>query len=277
MLKVKPPDGYPPEEGQYNRVINKTIGFIGGGRVVRILLGGFKRGGQIFTEVVVSDVNTETLRTLKETFPEIRITSDNTQPAQQDVVFLALHPPVLGNVLREIKSCLKSHAMLISLAPKHTIAKLSESLGGFQRIVRMIPNAPSLVNEGYNPVACSKRLGESDKKELREMFSVLGECPEVEEEMLEAYAILTAMGPTYFWFQLHALQEIGKSFGLTRQEALEGVTAMARGAAVTMNKSGLSPEAVMDLIPVKPLADEEAQIKQIYRSKLEPLFKQLKG
>ncbi len=126
-------------------MIDKTIGFIGGGRVVRILLGGFKSGGQRLTDVVVSDVHTETLRKLQETFPEIQITSDTTQPAQQDVVFLALHPPVLGSVLREIKSCLKPHALLISLAPKHTIAHLSESLGGFQRIVRMIPNAPSII------------------------------------------------------------------------------------------------------------------------------------
>lgn len=167
--------------------------------------------------------------------------------------------------------------MLISLAPKHTIAQLSESLGGFQRIVRMIPNAPSIINEGYNPVACSNQLSEPDKRELLELLSVLGECPEVEEEMLEAYAILTAMGPTYLWFQLYALQELGQAFGLTRQEALKSVTAMARGATATMNKSGLSPEAVMDLIPIKPLADEEARIKQLYKAKLEALFKQLKG
>ena len=31
---------------------------------------------------------------------------------------------------------------------------------------------------------------------------------------------------------------------------------MAEGAAKTMNESGLSPDEVMDLIPVKPLGEE---------------------
>lgn len=34
--------------------------------------------------------------------------------------------------------------------------------------------------------------------ELRELFLVVGKCPEIKEETLEEYVIFTAMGPTYF-------------------------------------------------------------------------------
>ena len=44
------------------------------------------------------------------------------------------------------------------------------------------------------------------------------------EDKLEAYAILTAMGPTYFWFQWQELLQIGLSFGL---DALEIETGLA--------------------------------------------------
>jgi len=64
---------------------------------------------------------------------------------------------------------------------------------------------------------------------------------------------------------------------LTPQEVRSAVTRMAEGAAKTMYESDLTPEDVMDLIPVKPLGEEEETIKSLYRSKLEGLYKKLKA
>lgn len=258
--------------------MNKSVGFVGGGRVTRIILAGFKRAGQMPSSVVVSDPNLEVLQKLKEEFPDIGITvNDNRTPAGQEVVLAALHPPALADTVAQLKESLKPHALLISLAPKLTIAKLSASLDGFQRIMRMIPNAPSVVNLGYNPVAFAPNLPQTEKQDLLMWFSLLGACPEVPEEHLEAYAILTAMGPTYLWFQLYELQEIGRSFGLSDEALAEGVMQMGLGTLKTMRESGLSAAEVMDLVPVKPLHDDEATIKGLYRSKLEALFKKLKS
>ena len=259
-------------------MISKTVGFIGGGRITRVILGGFKRAREMPKQVVVSDTNIEVLKKLKERFPEISIApNDNKQPASKGMIFVALHPPVASDVLSEIKSYLKPKSIVVSLAPRLTIAKISESLDGFHRVVRILPNVPSIVNAGYNPIAFSQGLAETERKELISVFSILGECPEVAEEKLEGYAILTAMGPTYLWFQLYELQDIGKLFGLNYQEVEDGIYKMVMGAVKTMRESGLPPEEVMDLIPLKPIADEQENIKNIYRSKLEALFKKLKG
>lgn len=51
---------------------HKTLGFIGGGRVTRIILGGFQRNGLDFHEVVVSDLDQGVLSRLREKFPGIR-------------------------------------------------------------------------------------------------------------------------------------------------------------------------------------------------------------
>ena len=255
-----------------------TVGFIGGGRVTRIILEGFKRAGKTPGQVVVSDTNAETLTKLKERFPETEIAPNNNQmAASQDTVFLAVHPPAVGEVLAEIKSRLRSDAVLVSLAPKLTIAKLSELLGGFKRIVRMIPNACSFVNAGYNPVTFSGALSEAEKQELTEIFGALGDCPVVAEEKLEAYAILTAIGPTYLWFQLYELTELASSFGLSSQEIEDGILKMVTGSVKTMYDAGIPPEDVMDLIPAKPLGEHEEAIREIYRTRLEGLYKKLKG
>ena len=51
---------------------------------------------------------------------------------------------------------------------------------------------------------------------------------------------------------------------------------MTEGSAITMDRSGLMPDEVMDLIPVKPLGEEEDNIKSIYHAKLEALYQNLK-
>jgi pyrroline-5-carboxylate reductase len=256
----------------------KSIGFIGGGRVARIILGGFDRKRRWPGKVIVSDANADILNDLQRRFPKIEAAGeDPRKPAAADVVFLALHPPAIMGMLGEMKSILRRDAVVVSLAPKVTISQISGGLDGFFRIARMIPNAPSIVNKGFNPVAFSADWPKDEKKKLRRWLNVLGDCPETAEEKLEAYAVLTAMGPTYFWFQLYELEELGKTFGMTSIEAKESLAKMLRGTLKTMTDSGLSPAEVMDLIPVKPIGEEEANIRNIYRTKLQGLYSKLKG
>jgi pyrroline-5-carboxylate reductase len=86
------------------------------------------------------------------------------------------------------------------------------------------------------------------------------------------------MGPTYLWFQWQELRKLAEEmFGMTSAEAQEGMAEMISGAASALFKSGMSPEEVMDLIPVKPLGEEEQIIRAMYKSKLAPLYEKLKS
>jgi pyrroline-5-carboxylate reductase len=256
----------------------QTVGFVGAGRVARIILGGLRKAGSMPAKTVASDMNADVLKLLQSAFPEIQtVLKNNREAAAQDLVFLALHPPALPGALAEIRDCLKPGAVVISLAPKLSIARLTEGLAGFNRIVRLIPNAASIIGGGYNPIAFSGAFSLQEKEEIRDLLGPLGKCPEVAEEKLEAYAVVTAMGATYLWFQWHELRNLAESFGMSAEEAKSGVAEMVAGAVETLFGSGLSAEEVMDLIPVKPLGEEEANIKAMYRARLEPLYRKLKG
>jgi len=253
----------------------KNIGFVGGGRVVSIILGGFAKAGMMPEGVVVSDPNQKAVEKLRQCYPNVETTADNKLAASQDIVFIAVHPPAVKDVLTEIHPALKPNTVFVSLAPKLTIAKLTKILGGFRCIALMIPNAPSIVGRGYNPIVFSETMPQEKRSDLLKMLEPLGQCPVVAEQKLEAYAVLAAMGPTYLWFQLYELCQLGESFGLTKQEVQQAVVSMTKGAAETMISAGLTAEEVMDLIPVKPLGDEEENIKSVYRSKLEALYQKL--
>jgi len=255
--------------------MNNSIGFIGGGRVTKILLQGFKNKNVKFNKVVVTDTNQEVLANLKKQFPEVE-SSDAKGAAGQDIVFIALHPPIVMDTLELIKNDVKAEAVVISLAPKINLPKLSMKLSHVKNLARLIPNATSYINEGYNPVTFGAGFDPSGKKEVMDLLSSLGTTFEVSEEKLESYAIMSAMLPTYFWFQWRELGEIGGKIGLSDEESKKSIYETIISSLDLMYKSGLSASEVIDLIPVKPIGEHEPQIAEIYKTKLIGLFEKIK-
>jgi len=255
----------------------KTIGFCGGGRIARIFLGGWARAKAMPGRIVVSDSDATALERLKQAHPSVEtVHNGNAAAASCDIVFVAVHPPALKSLLAEIAPALTPNAIAVSLAPKFTIAGMTAMLGGFNRIARIIPNAPSIVGAGYNPTAFGAALSQADRAEITALLKPLGASPEVEERLLEAYALVTGMGPTYLWFQMYALAALAESFGIAPDAVREAVASMLEGAACAIEESGMTGAEIMDLIPVKPLADMEEAITQAYKTTLPALFDKIK-
>ncbi len=252
--------------------MKKTIGFIGAGRITNIFLQALKNKNITLENVNVFDTNNEVSERLKLKFPEIQV-SNLEAVAGTNIVFIALHPPVIMETLGKIKELVKKESTFISLAPKITIEKIATALG-VKNVARLIPNATSVINEGYNPVCFAEDF--CCKPEIMEMFSILGKTFETDEPKLEAYAIASAMLPTYFWFQWFEMIEIAKQIGLTDVEAKETIEESLHASLNAAFKSGLTTNEVIDLIPVKPIGEHETQIKEILQTKLVGLFNKIK-
>jgi pyrroline-5-carboxylate reductase len=255
--------------------MKQSVGFIGGGRITKILLQAFNNKNVKFNKVVVTDLSSEALTKLKSNFPFIQVENASVASAQ-DIVFISLHPPVIMDTLELLKSNFKSDSIVISLAPKINIAKISSKLVQVKKIIRLIPNATSYINEGYNPVCFAFGFPKSDKTDILDLLNLCGKTFEVSEEKLESYAIMSAMLPTYFWFQWKELAEIGQKVGLSEKESKDSINETIIASLNLLYKSGLKPEEVIDLIPVKPIGEHEQQITEIYKTKLIGLFEKIK-
>jgi len=166
--------------------------------------------------------------------------------------------------------------IFISLSPKITISQISSALKPVNQIVRLIPNATSVINHGYNPVSFGPDISEIQKWYILEMLNLMGQTFETAEEKLEAYALISSMLPTYFWFQWAELEALGQQFGLSEAESKACIYETMNAALNTMYHSGMKPEEVMNLIPVKPIGENEDQIRGIYQEKLTSLFEKIK-
>ena len=180
------------------------------------------------------------------------------------------------DTISKIKSGLRPDTVIVSLAPKITIAKIAEAFAGFANIVRMNPSASTFVKKGVNPIAFPGTMSTALKSKLLEFLKPLGYLPVIEESKLEAYAVISAMGHTYFFFQLQKLKEMAVIFGMDDKEAQKVISKMMRGTTETLFESGLSYNEVNDLVPIKPLAEVEEIIKGYYDHYLLTLFNKIK-
>lgn len=248
-----------------------SIGFIGGGRITRILLQAFNNKKINLLQASVFDSNPDVIEKLLKRFPDIHAASLE-QVAAQEIVILSLHPPTVMEVLDMIASFVTGKTILVSLAPKITSEKIASKLPQVTRVIRLIPNATSIINEGYNPIWFAPAFPTDEKEIVFQMLDFLGTTLEVEEYKLEAYAVISAMAPTYFWFQWKKLIDMGIEFGLGHYEAREAILQSMYGALETFFNSGMLPDEVMDLIPVKPIGDHEKEIESIYETKLREIY-----
>ena len=253
----------------------QSLGFIGGGRITKIFLQALTNKKAKFQSVVVFDTSADAIAALKYQFPNIVLAETPEQAAKQQTVFIALHPPVIMESLGKIAETVSADTLVVSLAPKITIEKIGSKLKT-ANIARMIPNATSFINEGYNPVTFAEGFNETEKSEVLDLLQLFGTTFEVDEHKLEAYAILSAMLPTYFWFQWKELTKLGDLMGLTEEESNVTIQQTLQAAMNLYFESGLSPDQVMDLIPVKPIGESQPQIIEIYQTKLMGLFDKIK-
>ena len=252
-----------------------SVGFIGGGRITKIFLQGFKNADFELESVKVYEPNVETLEKLITVFPQIEKSETAAAAASQQIVFLAVHPPVMMETLQNIKDAVTESTIVVSLAPKITLEKMAAVLPT-KKLARMIPNATSFINDGFNPVSFHSEMNENEKKQILKLSKKLGKTFETEEAKLEGYAIVSAMLPTYFWFQWQELEKIALETGLSAEDARKAVKQTLKKAWKLYYKSGLTPTEIIDLIPVKPIGENEPEIKNILNTKLIGLFGKIK-
>ena len=251
----------------------KTLGFIGGGRIVRIICKGFLRAGAL-PSTIVYDSSREALQKIDAEISGVKTTDKIEETFDADYLIIAVHPQALAETANAVKGKIGENTVVLSLSPKVRIAKLQELLGGHRLVARMNPNAPSIANKGFNPLAFAEGFDEGRKNALLSLFAPLGKTPVVEDGLIDAFAVVTAMGATYLDYQIALLKDMAVSFGVPEELAKEGVLTLAEGIAKTVLFAE-TEENPLDLVPVRPLKEIEERVSSAYRARLQERFDML--
>jgi pyrroline-5-carboxylate reductase len=261
------------KEGAMNTPpLNETrFGFIGGGIIATVFIERLiTSGAATSATILATDNRTARLSALKDEFG-VGVSADNSDAARfADVLFVAVPPPAVGAVLAEVRSTLKPDALILSLAAAVPI-QLMKNAAGERAIVRMIPNTPSQVGCGMNPYCFDPAIPDTQRAKALQVMSVFGQTLEVPEHLMNAEAALTAVGPTYVFPLLTALESEAIQQGMSENDAHFAVAQMLLGTARLMLDTGKEPDELKMMIGTRTIAEDLARslFSEAYRKALD--------
>lgn len=220
------------------------VGIIGAGNMGEALIKGLLRSNLVRSyEIIASARTAKRVRFLEKTYG-VHTTRDNLAVmAACDTIVLAVKPQDMAGVTAGIRRTITKDHLIISIAAGIDFARLRRMMGQKPRLIRVMPNLPSIIDQGISAIFCGPRMPERYRRFAHQIFQAVGQTVDVREErLMDVVTGLSGTGPAYFFAMMEAMRNAGKRLGLTETMATTLVLQTALGAAEMAATAGASPE-----------------------------------
>ncbi|WP_312511285.1 pyrroline-5-carboxylate reductase [Massilia sp.] len=225
------------------------IAFIGGGNMASALIAGLVK--QPGTAIHVIDPNADALARLAQQYGASTSTAIDAGLLDSDVIVLAVKPQQMREVAAALAPRLKSQ-LVLSIAAGIRSSDLSRWLGGYQAIVRTMPNTPALIGMGVTGMAAQLGVSAQQREAADAVMRAVGKTVWLDDEgQIDAVTGVSGSGPAYVFFFLEAMQEAARAMGLNAEQGRELALATFTGAAQLAAQSEESVEVLRQRVTSK--------------------------
>lgn len=215
------------------------LGFIGAGKMAGALVGGVIRSGEFAAGEVLVSNRTPTKATELAERTGARAATNLEVAETSDVIVACVKPAQMRDVLRELAAPLAGK-LVISVAAGISLETL-RAAAGTVRVIRAMPNTPSLIGRGAAGIALGPGCADADREVVRRIFESVGLVFFVGEELMDAVVGVSGSGPAYLYLVIEALVAAGVELGLPSEIALPLAAQTVAGAGEMVRQTGLSP------------------------------------
>jgi pyrroline-5-carboxylate reductase len=227
--------------------MNSQIGYIGCGKMAQAMIEGLISSGKVRPSQIIANAKTEeTLTKVRDKY-DIFITDSAKEVAKfSDVLFIAVKPNLYKEVLTEIKEYIREDTIVISIAAGITIRFIEETCQKRVKVVRTMPNTPSLVGEGMTAVCANELVHEEELKVVQTMFECFSNVEIIEESLMDAIPAISGSSPAYVYMLIEAMADGGVLQGIPRDKAYRLAAQAILGAAKMVLETGMHPGELKD-------------------------------
>ncbi|MBI2279796.1 MAG: pyrroline-5-carboxylate reductase [Bacteroidetes bacterium] len=176
------------------------------------------------------------------------VTANNVEAVKTaDIIFLAVLPQKVNEVLKELKGKLKPNQLLISLVTGIKVIEIEQILGNKTPIVRAMPNTAISIRESMTCIATTPQW-QGYIPQTQNLFELVGETAVINEEQMTSATALCACGIAFFLRAIRAASQGGNEIDFHAGEALKMAAQTARGAASLLLANHSHPEDEIDKV-----------------------------
>lgn len=230
--------------------MKKKIGFIGAGNMAGALIKGLLETKRYRArDLWASDADGRQLARLRRAY-KIEGTRDNQALVENSaVVVLAVKPQIMDVVLEQVRGFVTRRHLFVSIAAGITLARLKAGLGPDAKLVRSMPNTPSLVGTGMTVLVRGGRATLADERLATALFGGVGDVVRVKDEkLMDAVTGLSGSGPAFVYRFAEGLIAGAVAAGLPPATASRLTFQTIAGAAKMLQETGRSPEELRVMV-----------------------------
>lgn len=234
------------------------IAFLGGGNMAGALIGGLLAKGYPADSLSVIEVLAPARAVLAERYRVHVSEAADDATFGADTLVLAVKPQDMRKALAPLAGRL-DRQLVISIAAGIRLADLSRWLGGYARLVRVMPNTPALIGAGIAGLYARPEVTPAERERAQRILGAVGEAVWVEDEaLIDPVTAVSGSGPAYVFYFIEALERAGAGLGLAPETARKLAIQTFVGAARLAAESTEAPAVLRERVTSKGGTTEAA-------------------
>lgn len=227
--------------------MGRSIGFIGAGKIVDIMLGALAPS-LANDRILVWNRTPAGSAALAARYQLTVCPSVRELAAASDWLFIAVKPHAVGRLLDEAREAIRPSTLVVSMAAGVTIDAIKARLPGHGPVMRIMPNLPISVGLGMTAVCPGPQVPAADIDALIELFSTVGRAKIVEEHLFDTVTALSGSGPGFAFLFIESLADGAVLNGMDRDDSYEFAAQTVMGAAKIILESARHPGELKDIV-----------------------------
>ena len=190
-----------------------NITFIGGGNMASAMIGGLRQQGRNAAGICVVEIDPAARERLAREYRVKTAAAITSESAAAECIVLAVKPQHMLDVARALRPHLDAQ-LVISIAAGIRLADLARWLGGYSKLVRVMPNTPALVRAGISGLCAAPAVSGAERARAQQILEAVGAILWLEDEaQIDAVTAISGSGPAYVFYFIEALQQAAVDLG----------------------------------------------------------------
>lgn len=227
----------------------KKVAVIGAGKMGEAIISGLlKSGAYSPKDIQAAEIIESRRKYITQTYQVKCIGNIKKVVAFGNIIIIAVEPGVVGKVLEQVGSAMKTGKVLVSIAAGVTLDFLRKYLPKDLSVIRVMPNIAVGVREAMITMCPSENTTEEELEAATAVLGLLGKVMRLEEKYLNLATGLVGSGPAYIYLIIDALADAGVRLGLPKDISTVLAAQTTLGAAKMVVETGEHPMKLKDMV-----------------------------
>lgn len=244
---------------------NKRVAVIGAGNIGKMLLERMRVTGIPGNLLFVCDSDPVRAKSIAAQVGASFFNLADPSTCTADIWLLCPGPKAVLPVLQQLSPQLKPGQIVVSFAAAVSLTKLDVMVPNGVSLARVMPNMPSLVGQGMNPVCFSGKATSEARKIVLELLDALGKTIEIRDDQMNWCVGLSGAAMRSVLPIIEGMFLAGTEAGLSEANTRLIASQVILGTAELVKNTSLSLAEIKKLTPMETL-DEGLVARLFYEA-----------